>query len=148
LIHTVVDAVLGALGLPDIGASSFHCSGHPAAPCAERLTLSSRMTHARAGQLFPDTDPQWKGASSDRFLLEAMRRCREAGYEVGNLDATLITQKPKLSPHKVAIKTSLCKLMDVHESCVNIKAKTHEKVDAIGEERAIGCHAVVMLYKK
>ena len=91
---------------------------------------------------------KWKGASSDRFLLEAMRRCREAGFEVGNLDCTIIAQKPKLSPHKDAIKASLCKLMDVHESCVNIKAKTHEKVDAIGEERAIGCHAVVLLYKK
>lgn len=77
-----------------------------------------------------------------------MKRCREAGYELGNIDCTLIAQKPKLSPHKAAIKESLCRLMGVHESCVNIKAKTHEKVDAIGEERAIGCHAVVLLYKK
>lgn len=97
--------------------------------------------------MFPDNDAQWKGASSDRFLLEAMRRCRAAGYEIGNLDATIIAQKPKLSPHKAAIKESLCKLMGVHESCVNIKAKTHEKVDSLGEERSIACHTVVLLVK-
>ena len=101
-----------------------------------------------AGQLFPDTDATWKGASSDRFLLEAMRRCREAGYEIGNLDATIIAQKPKLSPHKAAIKASLVAMMGVHESAVNIKAKTHEKVDSLGEERSIACHTVVLLIRK
>jgi 2-C-methyl-D-erythritol 2,4-cyclodiphosphate synthase len=101
-----------------------------------------------AGQLFPDTDAEWKGASSDRFLVEAMRRCRLAGYEIGNLDATLIAQKPKLSPHKAAIKASLVAIMGVHDSVINIKAKTHEKVDAVGEERAIACHAVVLLIKQ
>jgi 2-C-methyl-D-erythritol 2,4-cyclodiphosphate synthase len=117
LIHCIVDAILGALGMPDIG------------------------------QLFPDTDATWKGASSDRFLLEAMRRCRAAGYEIGNLDATLIAQRPKLSPHKAAIKASLCQLMAIHPDCLNLKAKTHEKVDAVGEERAIACHTVVLLYR-
>ena len=106
------------------------------------------VINPRTGQLFPDTAAEWKGASSDRFLVEAMRRCREAGYEVGNLDATLIAQKPKLSPHKAAIKASLVRIMGVHESVLNIKAKTHEKVDAVGEERAIACHAVVLLVKQ
>ena len=112
------------------------------------LAAPRALADARPGQLFPDTDATWKGASSDRFLLEAMRRCRAAGYEVGNLDATLIAQRPKLSPHKAAIKASLVEMMGVHESCVNIKAKTHEKVDAVGEERAIACHTVVLLYKR
>jgi 2-C-methyl-D-erythritol 2,4-cyclodiphosphate synthase len=118
LLHTVTDAVLGALTLPDIG------------------------------QLFPDTDPQWKGQSSDIFLLEAVRLMRERGYVVGNLDATIIAQKPKLSPHKAAIRANLCKLLGADEAAVNVKAKTHEKVDSIGEERSIACHAVVLLVKQ
>ena len=112
------------------------------------LSLIFSPHSAPAGQLFPDTDATWKGASSDRFLLEAMRRCREAGYEIGNLDATIIAQKPKLSPHKAAIKASLVAMMGVHESAVNIKAKTHEKVDSLGEERSIACHTVVLLVRK
>eukprot|EP00879_Flechtneria_rotunda_P004710 GHRR01004974.1.p1 GENE.GHRR01004974.1~~GHRR01004974.1.p1 ORF type:complete len:237 (+),score=50.98 GHRR01004974.1:132-842(+) len=118
LLHTVTDAILGALSLPDIG------------------------------QLFPDNDPNWKGASSDIFVLEAVKKMKAAGYELGNLDATIIAQKPKLSPHKESIRANLCKLLDAHPSVINIKAKTHEKVDSIGEERSIGCHAVVMLIRK
>eukprot|EP00882_Tetradesmus_deserticola_P004612 GHRQ01004861.1.p1 GENE.GHRQ01004861.1~~GHRQ01004861.1.p1 ORF type:complete len:240 (+),score=77.77 GHRQ01004861.1:267-986(+) len=118
LLHTVTDAILGALSLPDIG------------------------------QLFPDNDPTWKGASSDIFVKEAVKKMQEAGYVLGNLDATIIAQKPKLSPHKENIRANLCKLLEAHPSVVNIKAKTHEKVDSIGEERSIGCHAVIMLIRK
>lgn len=118
LLHTVTDAVLGALSLPDIG------------------------------QLFPDTDPKWRGASSDIFLKEAVRLMDERGYVIGNLDATIIAQKPKLSPHKERIRQRVSELLNAHASVVNIKAKTHEKVDSIGEERSIGCHAVVMLVRK
>lgn len=118
LLHTVTDAILGALSLPDIG------------------------------QLFPDNDPTWKGASSDIFVKEAVKKMQEAGYVLGNLDATIIAQKPKLSPHKENIRANLCKLLQAHPSVINIKAKTHEKVDSIGEERSIGCHAVIMLIRK
>ncbi|GLI58855.1 hypothetical protein VaNZ11_000621 [Volvox africanus] len=118
LLHTVTDAILGALCLPDIG------------------------------QLFPDTDPKWKGARSDIFLKEAVRLMDEKGYVLGNLDCTIIAQKPKLSPHKENIRNNLSALLSADPSVVNIKAKTHEKVDSIGEERSIGCHAVVMLIRK
>uniref|UniRef100_A0A383VLB4 2-C-methyl-D-erythritol 2,4-cyclodiphosphate synthase n=1 Tax=Tetradesmus obliquus TaxID=3088 RepID=A0A383VLB4_TETOB len=118
LLHTVTDAILGALSLPDIG------------------------------QLFPDNDPTWKGASSDIFVKEAVKKMKEAGYVLGNLDCTIIAQKPKLSPHKETIRANLCKLLEAHPSVINIKAKTHEKVDSIGEERSIGCHAVIMLIRK
>jgi len=117
LLHCVVDAITGALGLPDIG------------------------------QLFPDNDPKWKGQTSDVFVYEAIRLMKEAGYELGNIDCTLIAQRPKISPHKEKIKKNLAKLMDVHESVVNVKAKTHEKVDSLGENRSIACHTVVMLIK-
>ena len=117
LLHCVVDAITGALGLPDIG------------------------------QLFPDNDPKWKGQTSDVFVYEAIRLMKEAGYELGNIDCTLIAQRPKISPHKDKIKKNLAKLLDVHESVVNVKAKTHEKVDSLGENRSIACHTVVMLIK-
>uniref|UniRef100_A0A061QXB4 2-C-methyl-D-erythritol 2,4-cyclodiphosphate synthase n=1 Tax=Tetraselmis sp. GSL018 TaxID=582737 RepID=A0A061QXB4_9CHLO len=117
LLHTVVDAILGALSLPDIG------------------------------QLFPDTDPKWKGASSDVFVKEAVHLLEERGYVLGNIDCTIIAQKPKLSPHKEEIRSNLCKLLNADPSVVNIKAKTHEKVDSLGENRSIACHAVVMLIR-
>ncbi|KAJ8555809.1 hypothetical protein K7X08_013305 [Anisodus acutangulus] len=118
LLHCVVDAILGALGLPDIG------------------------------QIFPDTDPKWKGAPSSVFMEEAVRLMHEAGYELGNLDATLILQRPKVSPHKEAIRANLCKLLGADPSVVNLKAKTHEKVDSLGENRSIAAHTVVLLMKK
>ncbi|XP_011029355.1 PREDICTED: 2-C-methyl-D-erythritol 2,4-cyclodiphosphate synthase, chloroplastic-like [Populus euphratica] len=118
LLHCVVDAVLGALGLPDIG------------------------------QIFPDSDPKWKGAPSSVFIQEAMRLMHEAGYEIGNLDATLILQRPKLSPHKEAIRANLSELLGADPSVVNLKAKTHEKVDSLGENRSIAAHTVVLLMKK
>ncbi|PSC71886.1 2-C-methyl-D-erythritol 2,4-cyclodiphosphate chloroplastic [Micractinium conductrix] len=118
LLHTVVDAILGALCLPDIG------------------------------QLFPDTDPKWKGARSDIFLKEAVRLMRERGYTIGNIDCTIIAQRPKMAPHKGAIRDNLCQMLGAHPSVVNIKAKTHEKVDSLGENRSIACHAVVMLLRQ
>ncbi|CAO2819115.1 unnamed protein product [Amaranthus hypochondriacus] len=118
LLHCVVDAILGALGLPDIG------------------------------QIFPDNDPKWKGAPSSVFIKEAVRLMHEAGYELGNLDATLILQRPKVSPHKEAIKANLSALLGADPSVVNLKAKTHEKVDSLGENRSIAAHTVVLLMKK
>eukprot|EP00850_Spirogloea_muscicola_P009661 SM000054S18147 [mRNA] locus=s54:584522:586127:- [translate_table: standard] len=118
LMHCVVDAILGALGLPDIG------------------------------QLFPDTDPRWKGCASSVFMRETVRRMEEAGYMIGNLDATIILQRPKLSPHKDAIKAIMCDLLGVSPAVMNIKAKTHEKVDSLGENRSIACHTVVLLMRK
>ncbi|KAF2537097.1 hypothetical protein F2Q68_00019471 [Brassica cretica] len=118
LLHCVVDAILGALGLPDIG------------------------------QIFPDSDPKWKGAASSVFIKEAVRLMDEAGYEIGNLDATLILQRPKISPHKETIRSNLSKLLGADPSVVNLKAKTHEKVDSLGENRSIAAHTIILLMKK
>jgi len=117
LMHCVVDAITGALGLPDIG------------------------------QLFPDTDPKWKGQTSDVFVKEAVRLMKLEGYSIGNLDCTLIAQRPKISPHKDNIRANVAEVLGVHESVVNVKAKTHEKVDSLGENRSIACHTVVMLIR-
>lgn len=113
--HAVVDAILGALGQEDIG------------------------------QLFPDNDPKWKNADSAVFVEEAAKRMKAAGVAIGNLDITVILQRPKLSPHKAQIKANLAKLLGCDQAQVNIKGKTHEQVDALGENRAIACHVVVLL---
>ncbi len=113
--HAVTDAVLGALGQDDLG------------------------------QLFPDDDPKWQGADSRLFVAEAVRRMRAAGCAVGNLDVTVILQRPRLSPHKQAIRANLAGLLGCDPSRVNVKGKTHEHVDAMGQGRAIACHAVVLL---
>lgn len=77
-----------------------------------------------------------------------VRLMHEAGYEIGNLDATLILQRPKLSPHKEAIKANLSELLGADQSVVNLKAKTHEKVDSLGENRSIAAHTVILLMRK
>lgn len=115
LLHAVTDAVLGALGEGDIG------------------------------ELFPDTDPANLGRNSADFLLEAMHRARHQGYRTGNLDVTVITQVPRLSPYKSAIRENLARLCHCPQSAVNVKAKTHEKVDAIGHCEAIAAQAVILL---
>jgi len=115
LLHAVTDALLGALALPDIG------------------------------QLFPDDDPRNESRDSAVFLEEAAHRVRAAGYRIANLDATVILERPKLSPHKDAIRANIARLLDVSIDRVNVKGKTHERVDAVGEGRAVEVHAVVLM---
>lgn len=115
LYHAVTDAILGALAQPDIG------------------------------QLFPDTDPRHESQDSAVFLAEAVARARAAGWRPVNLDATVILERPKLAPVKEHIRANLARLLDLPIDRVNVKGKTHEKVDAIGEGRAVEVHAVVLL---
>ncbi|MEZ6193509.1 MAG: 2-C-methyl-D-erythritol 2,4-cyclodiphosphate synthase [Phycisphaerales bacterium] len=79
------------------------------------------------------------------FIEEAARRMCDAGYAIGNIDITVILERPKLGPHKATIKTNLAGLLGCDVSQVNLKGKTHERVDALGENRAIACHVVVLL---
>ena len=118
LLHAITDAVLGALGLPDIG------------------------------QLFPDTDPRWAGADSAVFVEEARRRAAEAGWRIANVDATVILERPKIGARKEEIRRNIARLLKLGEDQVNVKGKTHEKVDAVGEGRAIEAHAVVLVVRE
>jgi 2-C-methyl-D-erythritol 2,4-cyclodiphosphate synthase len=111
----VCDAILGAISQPDIG------------------------------QLFPDSDPQWQAATSDVFVKEAVRIASEMEYEVCNIDVTLIAQQPKMAPHKESMRMNVASFLDVPLGRVNVKAKTHEKVDSLGENRSIACHTVALL---
>jgi len=115
LLHAITDAILGALGEPDIG------------------------------QLFRDDDPRWKDAESRGFLDEALRRMRESGHGIVNLDATIICERPKIGPRRDELRRTLATLLGTDASRVNLKGKTHEKVDAVGEGRAIEVHVVVLL---
>ncbi len=118
LLHAITDAILGGLGEPDIG------------------------------QLFPDTDPRHEAKDSAVFLAEAVRRASEAEYALVNLDATVILERPRLLPHKAAIRANLARLLAVPETAINVKGKTHERVDAVGEGRAVEVHAVVLLARR
>ncbi len=113
--HAVTDAILGALGEPDIG------------------------------QLFPDTDPANEAMDSRVFVEAAAQKMREVGYAVGNLDITVVCEQPKVASHKDQMIANVAQLLGCDSSQVNLKGKTHEQVDAIGEGRAIEVHAVVLL---
>ncbi len=115
--HAVTDAVLGALGEADIG------------------------------QLFRDTDPAHEGADSATFVRAAAERMQQAGYTVGNLDVTVICERPRVSAHKPKMIANLAGLLGSPVQRINLKGKTHEGVDAVGEGRAIEVHAVVLLEK-
>jgi 2-C-methyl-D-erythritol 2,4-cyclodiphosphate synthase len=115
LLHAITDAVLGASGLGDIGRH------------------------------FPDTDAQFKGADSSVLLAEAMRRVRAKGWELVNVDSTIVAQAPKLAPHIAAINASVAKALGVQADQVNVKAKTAEKLGPVGMGQSIEARAVALL---
>jgi 2-C-methyl-D-erythritol 2,4-cyclodiphosphate synthase len=117
VLHALIDALTGAAGLPDVG------------------------------QLFPNTDPKYKGIDSGELLKATMSEFRRTGYRIVNTDIIILAQRPKLSPHKPAMIARLAELLDVRPDQVNLKGKTGESVDAVGEERAIACHCVVLVEK-
>lgn len=113
--HAVVDALLGALGEPDIG------------------------------QAFPDTDPAWDGQDSAHFVEAARARMAARGFRVVNLDVTVVCERPKLSPRKAEMIGNIARLLGIAPTQVNLKGKTHERVDAVGEGRAVEVHVVALL---
>lgn len=115
IYHSTTDAILGALGLPDIG------------------------------QLFPDNDPRWRGANSEQFFDEAVRLMELRGYRLSNIDVTIIAEKPRLAARKPAMKANIVRICHTVPARVNIKARTHEKLDSVGECRALECHVCVLL---
>ncbi|MEN9628457.1 MAG: hypothetical protein RJA10_1684 [Pseudomonadota bacterium] len=118
LLHAITDAVLGAAALGDIGRH------------------------------FPDTDPAFRGASSLVLLGEAVKRARAAGYTPVNVDATIVAQAPKMAPHIPAMCRHIAQVMGLDADCVNVKAKTAEKMGPVGEGRAIEARAVCLLLKQ
>ena len=117
LLHAIADAVLGAAGLKDIGAH------------------------------FPDTDPKYKGADSMKLLEEVRELVMDKGYVVGNVDATVIAQKPKLRPYIEQMEANVAKCLGIDVDQVNIKATTEEHLGFTGREEGISSQAVCLLYE-
>ena len=118
LLHAVSDALFGAAALGDIG------------------------NH------FPDTDPAFKGADSMKLLEETVRRVREAGYEVGNVDATVIAQKPKLAPYIPEMKENISRAIGISPDRINVKATTEEHLGFTGEGLGLSAQAVCLLEER
>lgn len=115
LTHAVIDCLLGAAGLPDIGSH------------------------------FPDTDPKYKGADSILLLREAACLVREAGYEIGNVDCILVAQAPKMAPHIPTMKEKLADAMGIPTTAVGIKAKTEEGLGFTGSREGMAAYTVCLL---
>ena len=118
LLHAISDAILGSLGEGDIGRH------------------------------FPDTDPSFKGADSMKLLAHVMTLADERGYELGNLDATIIAQHPKMAPHIPAMRENIARVLNSTVGRVNIKATTEEGLGFTGTGEGISAHAVVVVQKK
>lgn len=115
LVHAIMDAILGAVAMGDIG------------------------------QHFPDTDPKFKGADSMVLMAEVLRLISEKGYVVGNVDATIIAQKPKMAPYLPEMKKRIAEVLQITEDSVNVKATTEEGLGFTGSGEGIACQAVVLL---
>jgi 2-C-methyl-D-erythritol 2,4-cyclodiphosphate synthase len=115
VLHALIDALLGAAGMPDIG------------------------------EHFPDHDPKYADADSRSLLRDVLRDVKSSGYLVVNVDLVISAEQPKLSPHKTAIRASIAGLLGVKDTRVSVKAKTGEGLDAVGRGEAIGCVCVVGL---
>ena len=115
LIHSIIDALLGAIAHGDIGSH------------------------------FPDTDERWKGADSAKLLEAVVHEVEEDGWRIGNVDSTVICEKPKLRPHVDAIRRRLAELLGVDVSSVSVKGKTNERMDDVGAGLGIEVHTVALL---
>lgn len=115
LLHAITDALLGALALGDIGSH------------------------------FPDTDPRWKGAESMQFVVHALELVREQGYEVVNLDTTVILEKPKLKDYRTKIRERIASNLGIDVGAVSVKFKTAEKVGPVGQGMSAEAQALVLL---
>lgn len=118
LLHAIADAILGALGMGDIGKH------------------------------FPDTDPAFKGADSMKLLAHVVSLADSRGWQVGNLDATIIAQRPKMAPHIPVMRSGIAATLAIGEDRVNVKATTEEGLGFSGREEGISAHAVVLMARK
>jgi len=118
LLHAIIDAMLGAAALPDIG------------------------------HYFPPSKSSIKGIASRVMLARAFKEIRAKGYRVVNIDSVIIAEAPKIAPHREAMRTRIAKDLQIPTDAVQIKGKTNEKLDAIGRGQAMAAHAVVLLEKK
>ena len=117
LTHAIMDALLGALSLGDIG------------------------------HYFPPSDPQWKGANSMMLMERVIKIVRSQGWNIGNIDSTVVAEQPKLKPHLKSMRNAIAKILNIDAEQISIKATTNERLGPIGREEGICAYAVVLLIK-
>ncbi|MGD1919785.1 MAG: 2-C-methyl-D-erythritol 2,4-cyclodiphosphate synthase [Pleurocapsa sp.] len=117
LIHAIMDALLGALGMGDIG------------------------------HYFPPSDPKWKGADSKILMEQVAAIIQSAGWKIGNIDSTVVAEQPKLKPHLKPMRNAIAKILQIEIEQISIKATTNEKLGPVGREEGICAYAVVLLIK-
>ena len=115
LLHAITDAIIGALGMGDIG-------------------------HA-----FPDTNPETEGIASTQILADIYQKMVEKGYEIGNIDATILAEAPKMAPHLQEMKQNIARILQTDIANINIKATTTEKLGFVGRREGMACEAVVLI---
>ncbi len=118
LLHAITDAILGALAMGDIGMH------------------------------FPDTDPRWKGADSKVLLKEVVAKVNAAGWRIGNVDSTVVMERPKLRPHIDTMRAAIAPLLGIPVDSVSVKATTNEKMGFAGREEGVLAQAVVLMVRK
>ncbi|MCK4835401.1 MAG: 2-C-methyl-D-erythritol 2,4-cyclodiphosphate synthase, partial [Candidatus Aminicenantes bacterium] len=117
LLHALIDSLLGAIGERDIG------------------------------EMFPDTDPQYKNIKSEHLLVKTLEILKEKQYEILNIDCVVIAERPKIAPFRETIRKKVTEILDIPEEDFNIKAKTKEKLDSVGRGEAIECFCISMVRK-
>ena len=118
LVHSIMDALLGALSLGDIG------------------------------KYFPPSDQKWKNANSLLLLSKVIELIRKQGWKINNIDSVLVAERPKMMPHIKLMKKNISEILNIDENLIGIKATTNEKLGPEGREEGISCHSVVLLEKK
>lgn len=139
--------ILGGVTIP----SDFGLEGHSDADVLSHAITDALLGAAALGDIgmhFPDTDPRWKGADSLQFLQHAQQLARTLGYDIANIDSTVILERPKLKDYRHAIREKLAGALGVSVDLVSVKFKTAEKVGPVGEGRSAEAQALVALYRR
>ena len=148
-VHRIVTGrplILGGITVP----SEFGLEGHSDADVLSHAITDAILGAVAAGDIgmhFPDTDPRWRGAGSLQFLKHACELATEAGYSIGNVDSTVILERPKLKDYRLAIRESLATAMELTLDRVSVKFKTAERVGPVGEGRSAEAQAIVSLVR-
>jgi 2-C-methyl-D-erythritol 2,4-cyclodiphosphate synthase len=138
--------ILGGVAIP----SEFGLAGHSDADVLSHAITDAMLGAIAAGDIgmhFPDTDPRWKGCDSLQFLRHARDLAGQAGFQIVNVDSTVIMERPKLKDYRLAIRESLAKTMGIDVGRVSVKFKTAEGVGPVGEGKSAEAHAIVLIEK-
>jgi 2-C-methyl-D-erythritol 2,4-cyclodiphosphate synthase len=149
-VHRIVAGrplILGGVTIP----SEFGLDGHSDADILSHAITDALLGAAALGDIgmhFPDSDPQWKGGDSKQFLAFAAWLVRDKGYEIVNVDSTVILERPKLKDFRLPIREALATTIGLHVNCVSVKFKTAERVGPVGEGKSAEAQAIVMIEKR